>query len=506
MHRSVHRAVIVGGGTAGWMTAAQLAVSYPHRLEITVVDPKTIPRTGVGEATFNTIKVFFDGLGLAETDWMPHCSATYKIAIRFEGWNANGMTFYHPFERYGVIDGYAASEWWLRLRTRGVPLDQACTSAPGISEAKRAPRHSDGTPFCEQIPHPYAYHIDAEKLANFLRDFAIARGVVHRTEEVSEVVRCPNQWIDGLTLNDGSRLESDLYIDCSGFRGLLINEGLGEPFVDFGSSLLCDRAVVGHVQHRESEIEPYTTATAMSAGWMWRIPLYDRVSVGYVYSSQFVDSEAAETEFCSQLGEIITGAQPRHLKMRVGRCSRAWVGNCVAVGLSMGFVEPLESTGIFLIQYGIAELIEHFPFDGIVQPVVDHYNRAVASCVDGVRDFLILHYVLSRRSDTPFWEAVKHEALVPDDLAERIKLWNHRLPDVESIPSAYHGFGPYSYTMILAGLDYVPQETAPRIRYASPSSAITAFAAISEKTSLLAKILPSHRAYLQRMYAGPGCP
>jgi len=402
--------IIVGGGTAGWMTAAYLTRAFADDVSVVLVESPEIGRVGVGEATFSSIKAFFDFLGLAELDWMPFCDATYKMGIRFEGWNADGRNFYHPFERASSADGIPLAEWWLRNRESLSAYDYSCFVTPTVCDRKRSPRHLDGRVFDERVQHlfddeadrdplsvadadgtyPYAYHFDAHKLASFMADYARERGAVRIEDLVVDVSLGSDGSIESLTTADHGQLAADLYIDCTGFRGLLINQALEEPFESFAESLLCDSAIAMRVPHQHrDEINPYTTATALSAGWVWDIPLFSRTGTGYVYSSEFLAPAEAESELRVHLGERASGAECSHIPMRVGRNRNSWVKNCVAIGLSSGFVEPLESTGIFFIQHGIEELINHFPQpDVAAEPARTAYNRAINDCIDGVRDFL----------------------------------------------------------------------------------------------------------------------
>lgn len=506
------------------MTAAYLRRALPSNVSISLVESDRVPTIGVGEATFSTIKLFFDYLGLDESEWMPECNATYKMAIRFVGWNAENRDFYHPFQRYETIDGFSLAEWWLRLR-RNEPFDRSCFSIPHLCEGGRSPRFLDGTVFDQGVQHafrrehlekkgmlgdhkiqyPYAYHFDAALLARFLMKRTMAAGVRRVLDDVTNVELAADGAIGGVETRTSGRLEADLYIDCTGFAGLLINKALGTPFVSFGESLLCDRAVALQVPE-DIEVEgirPYTTATALSSGWVWNIPLYGRKGTGYVYSSRFRTPEEAEAELRAHLGPASEGLRANHIRMRIGRNQESWVKNCVAIGLSSGFVEPLESTGIFFIQHGIEQLVTHFPDRGFDPALLRSYNRGVADCIDGVRDFLVLHYYASTRADTPFWQATK-EVVVPPALAERLALWRHRLPDAMSINPAYHGFEAYSYSVMLLGLGYVPNGPQPAVAGADPTRAEAAFVELERRTRALATRLPSQFEYLTHVTEGRG--
>jgi len=508
--------VIVGGGTAGWMTATYMRKCLDRSIDITVIESPLIKTIGVGEATFSTIKLFFDTLGLAEHDWMPTCNATYKLAIKFRNWRADGAHFYHPFQRYEMVDGYNMAEWWLKLKRGEEAFDQACFTIPAMCEAKRSPRYLDGRVFDDKVQdyfvdgsvknsflidhsvqYPYAYQFDAGLLARFLEDYGKQRGVAQIHDEVLDVILKEDGAISYLQTRDHGALEGDLFVDCTGFRGLLINKALGEPFIHFSEALLCDSAVALQVpvDIRTQGIEPYTTATAMDSGWVWNIPLYGRVGTGYVYSSAFLAKEKAEEEFRRYLGPAADACPANHIKMRIGRTRNSWVKNCVAIGLASGFVEPLESTGIFFIQHGIEELVHHFPNGKVDAEMVKSYNRVVAEAIDGVRDFLTLHYRASDRTDTPFWQATK-ETLVNDSLGERLKLWRRRLPNPKNINTSYHGFEDYSYSVMLLGLNYEPESSLPVLDFFDDRKAMEMFRAIRRRTDHLVATLPSQYDYL----------
>jgi flavin-dependent dehydrogenase len=521
------RVVIVGGGSAGWMTAAYLGKAL-RDVEITLVESPAIPIIGVGEATFSTVKLFFDFLEIEESDWMPACNASYKLAIKFVDWKGDGGHFYHPFQRYDVVDGYNLGEWWLHLKQHEEHFDEACFLTPALCEARRSPRFLDGTVFDDKVrdrfarsaadgnsalayhrlQYPFAYHLDAALLARFMRDYAMARGVRQVVDNVDDVVLAEDGSIAAVQTHQQGPVAGDLFIDCTGFRGLLINQALEEPFVPFGGELLCDRAVALRVPldgRAQLSMEPFTTARAMPAGWIWTIPLYGRIGTGYVYSSAFLGSEEAERQLRAQIGPRARDAEANHIGIRVGRCRSSWVRNCVAIGLASGFVEPLESTGIFFIQHGIEELVRHFPADRIEPETVRSYNRQVAECIDGVRDFLVLHYWAAARADTDFWRATKQIAL-PDALAERLLLWTKRLPNERNIDPHFHGFEAYSYSVMLLGLSDRPPASLPVLSHLDPSRALEAFRNLRGRAEYLRGALPSVYDYLTHMRgeAAPG--
>ncbi len=510
--------VVVGGGSAGWMAAAYLSKALDRIGSIKVVESPRVKTIGVGEATFSTLKLFFDYLELREEDWMPSCNASYKMGIRFVNWRRDGGHFYHPFQRYEVIDGFNIGEWWLRLKA-DEPFDYSCFTVPALCDNLRAPRFLDGRVFDERVQgyyskdrpankvlgehrvqYPYAYHFDAALLADFLRGYAVARGVEHIADDVIDVALGADGSIDHLATAGHGSIGGDLFVDCTGFRGLLINQALGEPFQSFGESLLCDSAVALQVpvDTAVTGIEPFTTATAMEAGWVWNIPLYNRTGTGYVYSSAHATPSEAEGRLRSHLGPASDGCSANHIKMRIGRSRNSWVKNCVAIGLASGFVEPLESTGIFFIQHGIEELVRHLPNGSPDEQVIKHYNQIVGECIDGVRDFLVLHYVASDRDDSEFWRATKRLRM-PETLADRFALWRRRLPDPKSINPHFHGFESYSYSVMLLGLNSRPAASLPVLEHVDERRALAAFRSIRERTERLVATLPSCYEYLTHM-------
>lgn len=511
MTRSI---VIAGGGTAGWMTAAYLHANFGDRVDITLVESAAISTIGVGEATFSTIRHFFRSIGLEEQEWMPYCNATYKLGIRFVNWREPGHDFYHPFERPALVDGHPMAEWWLRCRPSD-RFDRDCFVLANLCDAMRSPHMLDGELFEEadepssvasrtlmvedETQYPYAYHFDASLLAEYLMKRTTALGV-HRVVDSIVDVQCDENGISQLLTQEHGAIKGDLYIDCTGFRGLLLNKALEEPFISFQNVLPNDRAVALRVPTDiESEgIRPYTTATAMDAGWMWTIPLYGRNGMGYVYASDFSTPEEAERALRAAAGPVAEGLEANHIRMRIGRSRNSWVKNCVAIGLASGFVEPLESTGIFFIHHGIEQLVKHFP-ETVPDPrLVDHYNQVVGRCIDGICEFLAFHYYAAARTDNDYWRATKERKL-PGELAERLRLWEVKLPDAQSVYPYYHGFESYSWTALLMGMGGVPVRHRPIVDLIDARHAQTEFESIKQRSEQLVRKLPSQYSYFTHM-------
>jgi len=502
--------VIVGGGTAGWMTASYLTAAFQDRISVSLVESDRVSKIGVGEATFSTVRHFFDYLGLQEHEWMPSCSAGYKLAIRFENWREPGSHFYHPFERLRVADGFNLAEWWL-AGDRSVEFDGACFITHWLCENRRSPRRLGGDMFIagadgnlgrstlaeQRAQFPYAYHFDADLVAAFLSRYAVERGVRHFIGDVVDIGHSEAGWITHVQTQQHGRIEGDLFIDCTGFRGLLINQALGEPFQSFQDVLPNNRAVALRVPRdgKRLGMSPYTTATAMDAGWIWTIPLYGRDGTGYVYSDEFCSPEQAEAtlrEFAAPGQDDLVA---NHVRMRIGRNNRSWVKNCVAIGLSSAFVEPLESTGIFFIQHGIEQLVKHFPDDRWDPVVRDSYNAKVAHVVDGVKEFLVLHYRAARRDDTRYWKEAKVRA-IPEGLAEKLDIARSMLLDDGAVYPYYHGFETYSWNTMLLGLGHVPTASRAALPLIDTNRGREHFAALRREAQRLVGSLPSCYEYL----------
>jgi glycine/D-amino acid oxidase-like deaminating enzyme len=520
--------LIVGGGSAGWMTAAYLQKTLNHHSNIVLVESPTVGTIGVGEATFSTIHLFFEFLGLEEQDWMPECNATYKLAIKFVDWNEERRHFFHPFQRYETVAGRTLAEWWLKLLRDRQPFDYSSFLVPALCDRQRSPRFMNGEMFdrCFQahldskdtsgavtlenlnLQYPYAYHFDASRVAAFLSSYAQKLGVECIKDDVTEVRVTESNFIRSIQTREHGEIVADLFIDCTGFRGLLINQTLNEPFIPFAASLPCDSAIATQVptDSERDGINPFTTASALSAGWVWNIPLFERCGTGYVYSSAFISKEEAEREFRRHLGPFSDRCRASHIKMRVGRNRNSWVNNCVAIGLSSGFVEPLESTGLFFIQHGIDQLVQYLPGPVIESENVRSYNRTVGDCIDGIRDFLTLHYFASSRMDTEFWKATKHDLAVSDDVRERLELWKRRLPTARTINPSYHGFEAYSYIVMMLGLGTRPKTSLPILEVMDDTEAFESFRRIQERAAFLAESLPSQYDYLHYLYGKTAAP
>lgn len=503
--------MIVGGGTTGWLAAAilnhrlQWGLGAPADVRIRLIEDPNIPTLGVGEATIPAITHTLEMLEISEAEFIARTHATFKIGVRFDNWHKVGggkpHSYFHPFTGGVQVAGRnpVAS-----LLAYGLPDDVAIDPqvgnivGHGVAAAlqMKSPRRHGDPPY--QGVFGYAYHLDAGEFAAFLREIAVARGVIHVQDRVVDVERDARGHIAALQLADGGRTPVELVIDCSGFAGLLINGAMEEPFESFSDYLPNDRAVAIQVASPPNgEIYPATISTAMHSGWSWRIPLQNRVGTGYVFSSQFTDADAAVEALLAQQSTPTVSAEPRLLKMRVGRSRRSFVGNCVALGLASGFVEPLESTAIQFVDFACRRLLQCMPSTDFEPGPAAKFNRQMNEMYDEIRDFLGLHFTLGDRDDTPYWRAIQHEAKRSDRLEECLAIWRRSLPDVYD-PRPGQLFTFWSVQCVLAGKGFLSAPTTGTELLPRPlwEDFIRRFAAV--RAPLLA-VLPDHAESLRAL-------
>ena len=453
-YRALRDIVIVGGGTAGWMAAAALAKcagSQHHR--ITLIESEEIGTVGVGESTIPPIQQFNSLLGIEEDEFVRETNATFKLGIEFVDWKQLGHTYFHNFGLLGadLRTGISFIQYWLRWAQSGGDPDQLKFSseaqAARVGKFGRVPPSQGGA----QPNINYAFQFDASTYAAYLRRYSERRGVVRKEGKVVNV-RQDGQtgYVEAVDMQDGSTVRGDFFIDCSGFRGLIIEQVYGAGFEDWSHWLPNDRAAAVPAQ-RMPEPSPFTLARAREAGWQWRIPLQHRTGNGYVFCSSYIsDDEAASTLVESLDGTAL--ADPKILRFKAGRRKASWVKNCLALGLSSGFLEPLESTSIHLIQAGITKFLDYFPEREPDPILIDRYNEEMAFQYETIRDFIIAHYKVTARDDSEFWRYCKHMS-IPDTLAEKIELFMSR---GEVKPRWGDLFSEVSWFAILSGQGLVP--------------------------------------------------
>ncbi|MET0535028.1 MAG: tryptophan halogenase family protein [Steroidobacter sp.] len=422
LERPIREIAIIGGGTAGWMTAASLARFLDARYRIRLVESDEIGTVGVGEATIPQIQLFNNALGLDENEFLRQTQGTFKLGIQFVDWLRPGHTYIHAFGQVGRALGLLPfHQYWLRYRAAGGALGIDAFSLNATAALQNKFTRQTKTSSAALPPMAYAFHFDAALYARYLRKYAEARGVDRIEGKIERVAqRDSDGFIESVTLANGRTVGGDLFIDCSGFRGLLIEQTLRTGYEDWSHWLPCDRAMAVPCA-LGGEFTPYTRSTARAAGWQWRIPLQHRNGNGYVYCSRHIsDDEAAATLLANLDGEAL--AEPRPLRFVTGMRKQFWNRNCVAIGLASGFMEPLESTSIHLIQSAIARLLAFLPDGAFSQADVEEYNRQSAFEFERIRDFLILHYKAVERTDTPFWNECRAMA-IPEELERKLKLF-----------------------------------------------------------------------------------
>ncbi len=419
----IRKLVICGGGTAGWMTAAACAKILKNQYcEIDLIESDQIGTVGVGEATIPQIGTFNRTLGLDENEFVRETRGTFKLGIEFVGWGAPDDRYIHPFGPYGLdMEGVSFHAFFLKGHPDWTPatLEQYSLQATAARQGRfMRPVNAGNSPLSKIA---YAFHFDAGLYAAYLRRYSEARGVRrHEGKIVDVALNSETGFIKSVRLDDGRVFEGDLFVDCSGFRGLLIEQKLNAGYEDWTHWLPCNAAVAVPCENDGPPL-PYTRATARKAGWQWRIPLQHRIGNGMVFSRDFIsEEEAAETLLANLDGKPL--ADPRFLHFTTGRRKSFWIKNCVAIGLSAGFIEPLESTSIHLIQSGVAKMLQMFPDRQFKQTDIDRYNRVTAFEFDRIRDFIILHYHATQRKDEPFWDYVR-EMSIPDYLADKMDLF-----------------------------------------------------------------------------------
>ena len=421
--------VIVGGGTAGWMCAAALARLIPHAgVSVTLIESDEIGTVGVGEATIPTLLTFNQQLGLDEDEFLRETQGTFKLGIEFVDWRELGHRYIHPFGTFGLdIQAIKFHQLWLRLARSSQGADSGelgdynlCTVAAKLQRFARP----TGGPSSVLSSLRYAFHFDAGLYAKYLRKYSEKRGVVRLEGMIEHVDLDPQSgFIRSVRLRDGREIQGQLFLDCSGFRSLLLQKTLGIRFESWNHWLPCDRAIAIPCANSGPPL-PYTRSTADIAGWRWRIPLQHRVGNGYVYSGRFLSDEQARERVITTLdGEPL--AEPRVLRFTPGRCEKFWERNCIGIGLAGGFIEPLESTSIHLIQTGIARLLAFFPDRSFAAPEIAEYNRATALEYEQVRDFIVLHYKANQRDDSAFWRECR-EMSIPDTLQQKMALFRSK--------------------------------------------------------------------------------
>jgi tryptophan 7-halogenase len=488
----IKRIAIVGGGTAGWMAASILARALPGTgCVITVIESPDIGTVGVGEATIPPIIDLLRFLNINEGDFVKHTQSTYKLGIRFTDWTRAGDAYWHPFGAFGgMINLRPFFHAWQKGRASGLGMkfnDFSLCAALGDAGKFRFPDPAAQGPVSGLR---YALHFDASLVAQYLRSYSERLGVTRLERTVADATLREDGFIHEIIFSDGARLQADLYIDCSGFRGLLIEGALKTGYLDWTDMLPCDRAVALPTELSTAR-PPYTEANARAAGWRWRIPLQHRVGNGYVYSSAHISDAQALDDLLSVVSGKPT-TDPRFLRFVTGRRRLLWNRNCVALGLASGFLEPLESTSIHMVMSGTYKLLEHFPNTAFAQENIDSYNNELIQEIERIRDFIVLHY-LTGRADTPLW-AYCQTMKLPDSLQHRIELYK-RTGRIRY--KAGELFTDLSWFYIFDGIGITPESYDPMMDVVTLGKLREIFEAMAQSNSQAAQGVPSHDSYFQ---------
>jgi 2-polyprenyl-6-methoxyphenol hydroxylase-like FAD-dependent oxidoreductase len=496
----VRSVVIVGGGTAGWMTALILARSLIERgVQITLLESPTVGIIGVGEGSTPWLRGFFDSLGIEEAEWMPPCHATYKCGIAFEGWSTKPgfERYFHPFA--SMLDNLTMKQFVhnVEARVNGARVDahpDRFFIAARLAAQRRAPKAPDGFPF--DIWH--GYHFDAVLLGQFLHQKALERGVRYQSCHVTHANLDSSGAIASVSTQEGEAIAADFFVDCTGFAGLLIDKALHTPYVSFASNLFNDAAVALPTLLWDS-LPSETVSIAMQHGWAWRIPLTSRFGNGYVYSSQFCSADEAETELRRNLGLLEADVPARHLKMKIGRVTRHWNRNCLAVGLSQGFIEPLEATALLFIQQTAAQFVEFLERGDVSEVAQERFNARVNEHFEGTRDYIVTHYKTNTRQDTEYWRANAANLNLSDDLKRLYSLWmaGKSIAPAVRQQALGKGYPVFSWYSILAGMGIFPD--AQQLREPSAEEGRFSMAEIDNLLSRSCANYPDHREALTHM-------
>lgn len=493
----LQRICIVGGGTAGWIAAALIAHHYPG-IAVELVESDDIGTIGVGESTIPPFLQLLARLGVSESDFIRDCQASYKLGIEFRDWRQVGASYFHPFGDIGTpVQVAEFYQVWLRARAEGldVPL-QAFAPASAMAREGRftLPFMARKTPIGTAA---YALHVDARRVTRFLRGFAEARGVVRTEGIVTDVATDAGGFVDRVMLKDGRTVAADFFIDCTGFRALLTGKTLGVAYQDWSHWLLCDRAIAVQTEN-VGPPQPYTLAHAQPAGWRWRIPLQHRTGNGHVFSSRHMSDDEATALLLAQVeGKPVTNPLP--VPFRTGVRTRPWTANVLSIGLSQGFIEPLESTAIHLIYRAIDYLFRFLPERDCAPELADEFNRRMIADYEEIRDFIVLHYCLTERRDTPFWMACATME-PPESLARRIALFrvNGTVPE-----GTDELFRSVSWQSVMDGMGVTPRRHHRAADRLTAPALVPEMARAADALSDFVRTLPSHDAFIGRHCRAP---
>ena len=494
--------VVVGGGTAGWMTALLLANSkFGERLRVTVLESPTVGIIGVGEGSTPWLRGFFDGLGIEESEWMPACNATYKSGITFDRWSTRPgyESYFHPFA--SMLDNLTMPQFVHNVHARLKNADVHAHPdrffiSHKVARGALAPKPQRQFPFDIW----YGYHFDSSLLGAFLHAKALERGVTHVARHMNAVTLDARGDIASLALEGGESLAADFFVDCTGFASLLIGKALQTPFVSYAENLFND-AAIALPSPLDGPVMAQTVSTALGHGWAWKIPLTSRFGNGYVYSSQSCTADQAETELRAHLGLLDADVPARHLKMRIGRVTQHWNRNCVAVGLSQGFIEPLEATALLFVQRTAAALVQALEAGDLGESARAAFNDTVNAQFEGTRDYIVTHYKTNSRTDTEYWRANAANTHLSEPLKQLLNAWISTRPIIGGLQGGAigRGYPVVSWYSLLAGMGIFPEDA--QLRAPTAAEAQHDMAAIDNLLDRSAQNFPDHLACLRNIPA-----
>lgn len=488
--RRIKHIAIAGGGTAGWIAASALARKVGQQCSITLVESPDIPTVGVGEATIPGILDFLRLLEVDQQDFMKHTQSTIKLAIRFVDWHHIGHRYWHPFGPFGVfIDRLPFYHFWHKALATGHDVDLSHFNLEiAMAEQNKFIYPTNTLGIAKNLK--YALHFDAGLVARYLRAYSEQLGVKRLERNVVGAIQREDGFIESVAFKEGDRLQADLFIDCTGFRGLLIEGALKTGYVDWTPYLPNNRAVAMQVPNQIPR-GPYTTATARAAGWQWKIPLQHRVGTGYVYSSEHVSDDDALKDLMSMPGNAEPLTEPRFIKFTAGHRRAFWNKNVVALGLGSGFIEPLESTSIHLICSGVYNLFDHFPDKTFDAVNIADYNKQMIDEFERVRDFIVLHYCTTARDDSSYWRRIR-EMQIPDTLKERIELYTHT---GRIFPRRHEVFVELSWFFVMHGMSLRPEYYDPLVDASDWEQVKQAMRNIRQKIAADVAAAPTHDSF-----------
>jgi hypothetical protein len=510
MENRIENIIIAGGGISGWLSALFLDKflnSQDKVCSITVIESEDLANISFEEASLSGFRAFLQILEINEYDFIVNTDATFKLAIKFVNWSGSGEEdiFWHPFSGRGPLVGeFPMIDWWLKKKLNGkvfkVTADYFSSLNTSLAGYNKAPKLiTEKRNFVGEVP--YAYHMNANLAALYLSKIGRKRGIKVIADEIINVKVNTQGFISQLQTKSNGAVTGDLFIDCSGFKGLLLNKALKEPFIP--DSVFCDSAVIVKfpMGPDDKKILPYMTATTLSSGWVWHKPLFSSYSYGYVYSSSYISKDKAEKELLAFLGKKAGEGETKHIKMRVGRAKNPWRKNCIAIGPAAGFIEPLESTGIQMIEMGLRALLFNFPDKSFNPSLAKNYNVFMSARQQHIVDFILLHYYLARRSDTKFWKEIKIKLKLTESLKEDLELLEKVFFDFRAKPSTIANvFTRESYLYILAGLGYLPKSSWTLLNYKELDGLAYQTYLNEIQNNPLKKSLPDQYQYLLKLH------